>query len=517
MADDALLLAQGGSNLLGNNASSLLLTNNNNNLATASPTGNSTIAAAGRTTLILGDENFTFVLPFLESRHHAPDETVEVGVCLPEEKLPDDFRPNYLGVNSAGVRIHFGINPAQLRNHFFSGEFDRIIFVLPGIATKGFPEFLDKKSDLLFRLRLHMYFFGFLKSSRSALKPETGIVQLLWPTQSVDGQLGPEVPWHGVEINKIGSFCDIHRRSDFDELLDYDAFSEWRPLIHGVVSADCCPPYLANCTFYTWSLTPSPVPPTMLPEAAEHAHKDQNLLFVPPQLWSHSSETISHVNDLFNFQLPTNVPDELLVVSRPTLKFDPRFRGDNNPTVRPAPRRPPTATATTGGPAGTQQQQQPQQQQQQMPLSNMRQPRGGRPPMRPPPPPPPPPPMMMIPPPPPTAAGGFIDHFFQQRQPYTQPYMENYNMIETPDLTACREMELGLGPPPPETIVPKTLYESPLYQQQSEKADRNNRSRSRTRNNNNANNTNNNRPSSRSPKRRRRSPDNDSRRFRRRV
>lgn len=156
-------------------------------------------------TLILGDDNFTFTLPFLESRHHWAHEAVEVASCLAEDKIPNEYRPNYLALRAQGVQVHFGINPAQLRNHFFNNQYSRMIFILPGLAFTGFPEFLDKKADPLFRLRLHIYMFGFLKSSRNALKPDA-LIQILWPRQEMDrpAELPQWVPWHGMDLGKIG-------------------------------------------------------------------------------------------------------------------------------------------------------------------------------------------------------------------------------------------------------------------------------------------------------------------------
>lgn len=155
--------------------------------------------------LILGDDNFTFSLPFLESRHHHPNETVEVASCLPEDQIPNEYRPNYLALKAQGVAVHFSVNPAQLRNHFFNNQFSRVVFILPGIAFSGFPDFLDKKADPLFRLRLHMYMFGFLKSSRNALKDDA-LVQIVWPRQELErpADLPQWVPWHGMDLAKIG-------------------------------------------------------------------------------------------------------------------------------------------------------------------------------------------------------------------------------------------------------------------------------------------------------------------------
>lgn len=155
-------------------------------------------------TLIIGDDNFTFTPCFLDSRHYNPSlGPVEVASCLSEDKIPNDYRPNYLALASQGITIHFGINPAQLRNHFFHNQFSRIIFILPGIAFSGFPSFLDKHLDPLFRLRLHIYAFGFLKSSKNALKPNA-LIQFLWPRQTERNTLSPAVPWHSIEIGKIG-------------------------------------------------------------------------------------------------------------------------------------------------------------------------------------------------------------------------------------------------------------------------------------------------------------------------
>jgi hypothetical protein len=154
--------------------------------------------------LLIGDDNFTFTPCFLESVHfNSQMNCIEVTSCLTEDKIPNDFRPNYLALTSEGVKVHFGINPAQLRNHFFHHEYNRIIFILPGIGFSGFPLHFDKKNDPLFRLRLHIFCFSFFKSSRNALQPD-GLLQLLWPIQDNKNELPAAVPWHSIEISKIG-------------------------------------------------------------------------------------------------------------------------------------------------------------------------------------------------------------------------------------------------------------------------------------------------------------------------
>lgn len=50
-------------------------------------------------------------------------------------------------------------------------------------------------------------------------------------------------------------------------------------------------------------LTPPPVPSSQTEESKSGDDKDTNLLFVPPELWTHPVEVIPHVNELFKFEM----------------------------------------------------------------------------------------------------------------------------------------------------------------------------------------------------------------------
>eukprot|EP00923_Selenidium_pygospionis_P007849 GHVN01013344.1.p1 GENE.GHVN01013344.1~~GHVN01013344.1.p1 ORF type:complete len:240 (+),score=9.91 GHVN01013344.1:46-765(+) len=160
-------------------------------------------------TLILGDENFTFSSQFLKAY---PNRTVELTCCLAEDQIPDESRPNLKSLGDEGIRTSFQVNPALLRQHFSKGDFDHLLFVLPGVAFQGCPSFVDK-NDPLFKLRLHLYSFGFMKSCKPSIKAG-GLLQILWPDQ--ESPPHPDMPFPYMDLDKLGPFCKILRTPNDD-------------------------------------------------------------------------------------------------------------------------------------------------------------------------------------------------------------------------------------------------------------------------------------------------------------
>ncbi|PFH36196.1 hypothetical protein BESB_043880 [Besnoitia besnoiti] len=135
-------------------------------------------------TLVVGDDNFSFSVCLAD--HSAFAGGLDVACGLQESLLSDDANARARELRSRGVHLHFGVNPAQLRN-FFSLVFDRLLLVLPGLAYHGCPPLVDFGSEL-FRLRLHLFCFSVLKSSRPVVKP-SGDALLLWPSSDPQAAL----------------------------------------------------------------------------------------------------------------------------------------------------------------------------------------------------------------------------------------------------------------------------------------------------------------------------------------
>lgn len=65
-----------------------------------------------------------------------------------------------------------------------------------------------------------------------------------------------------------------------------------------------------SCYSLLYVFLPSRLSPPATPASEQESEKksgddkeDQNLLFVPPELWTHPVEAIPHVNELFKFEL----------------------------------------------------------------------------------------------------------------------------------------------------------------------------------------------------------------------
>ncbi|EPR58174.1 hypothetical protein TGME49_320010 [Toxoplasma gondii ME49] len=131
-------------------------------------------------TLVVGDENFSFSVCLAGSPAFPADE-LDVACGIQEDQVKDEAKPRVQELRDGGSRVHFGVNPAQLRNSFSSGCFDRLILVLPGLAYHGCPPLVGFGSDL-FVLRLHLFCFSVLKSSRGVVRPNAEYL-LLWPSR----------------------------------------------------------------------------------------------------------------------------------------------------------------------------------------------------------------------------------------------------------------------------------------------------------------------------------------------
>ncbi|CBZ50555.1 conserved hypothetical protein [Neospora caninum Liverpool] len=131
-------------------------------------------------TLVVGDENLSFSVCLAGNPAFAADG-LDVACGVHEEQLKDEAKEFVEQLRTGGSRVHFGVNPAQLRNYFPPGTFDRVILVLPGLAYHGCPSLVGFGSEL-FVLRLHLFCFSVLKSSRPIVRANAEY-QLLWPSR----------------------------------------------------------------------------------------------------------------------------------------------------------------------------------------------------------------------------------------------------------------------------------------------------------------------------------------------
>eukprot|EP01071_Lankesteria_metandrocarpae_P009532 Lankesteria_metandrocarpae@DN5213_c0_g1_i2.p1 len=280
-------------------------------------------------TLILGDENFTFTPCF---RNMYPNVPVEVACCSTVRRLLPGCSINMKKLRKSGVPIHFGVNPALLRRHFRNKKYiRRVVFVLPGIAFQGCPSFVDKQTDTLFKLRLHLFLFAFLRSSQHTF-PENSMVQMVWPVMEgtefspdANGQGLKGLPWQPVDLEALAPFCKILRTPLEDELLDHRLLLTWRPFIHNIPTLRF-PDYLTSCKLFSWRLKRNPEP-------APAGIATVNILRIPPHIFDISREVLPHVNSLFYFDLQTTTGK--VTISELSVKFDPRASGWHSNRLEP--------------------------------------------------------------------------------------------------------------------------------------------------------------------------------------
>lgn len=149
--------------------------------------------------LIVGDDNFGFSVCYSETQLG-----FEASCCLSENMATPSTIANAEILKSRGIPVHFGVNPAMIKNLFSPESFSRLLFVLPGVSFGGCPSFIDKDSrSSMFKLRLHLYIFGFIKSSKGVLV-EGGQLQFIWPIQEGPGVIPAGTPWPPVDIDKLG-------------------------------------------------------------------------------------------------------------------------------------------------------------------------------------------------------------------------------------------------------------------------------------------------------------------------
>ncbi|CAG9472150.1 unnamed protein product [Plasmodium vivax] len=260
--------------------------------------------------LLFGDENFSFCNGFLADHD---DDIVEVCSCLKENELKQESKSNIQAL-SKNVIIHYGINPVQLKSKFPPNTFDALYYILPGLSFHGHPDFIDPQTEM-FKLRLNLFCFSFLKSSKNIVKPD-GYVYLLFPDESsarsgnalpvTDGNVdgtnpnndidsnnqhndssehaegnsnfnsntnnavaaeGLGDPSHGkknglpflpIEPKKLARFCNVSREYSKDYNLNLAVHANWLPVLFNQPIVNELPEWVKTCKYYCFKMTELP-------------------------------------------------------------------------------------------------------------------------------------------------------------------------------------------------------------------------------------------------------------------
>lgn len=182
----------------------------------------SIVSSSGRQkVLVVGDDNFTFSSCLLDNEEQwlsklggKNDWQIEVACCVAMNKVPTEYVGDMKKLQSRGITIHFGVNPALLRQYFPSIEngdnrpgplYDVILFIIPGLQFEGCPRYIEKNSDL-FKLRLHLYWFALAKSSGVITKKDGRVLYLWIEQESVakNNSLLASLPFPLIDIHKLG-------------------------------------------------------------------------------------------------------------------------------------------------------------------------------------------------------------------------------------------------------------------------------------------------------------------------
>lgn len=312
--------------------------------------------------LVFGDENFSFANGILEKHD---DDIVEFCSCLKENELKQEYKNNIDNLKK-NVVIHYGINPVQLKSRFPPDTYDMLYYILPGLSFHGHPEFIDPRTDM-FKLRLHLFCFSFLKSSRNVVK-EGGLVYILFPLESsgeanlVEGvETSSQLPFLPIDPDKLAKFCKIQRDKSKDFDLDLSQHAGWTPVLFTVPMMNQLPEWLKMCRYFCFKMSDiepevkspqsvgyeesaekesvekeekegTPIEKQETKEGKDKQDADEyNVLKIPPQVFDYPIEQLSHVNECFLFKL-YSVNSKSVLISRLTLKYDPRisgWKGDN--------------------------------------------------------------------------------------------------------------------------------------------------------------------------------------------
>eukprot|EP01053_Blabericola_migrator_P007833 Blabericola_migrator_1__7832@NODE_3_length_32604_cov_133_371700_g2_i0_p7_GENE_NODE_3_length_32604_cov_133_371700_g2_i0NODE_3_length_32604_cov_133_371700_g2_i0_p7_ORF_typecomplete_len698_score85_29_NODE_3_length_32604_cov_133_371700_g2_i01532417417 len=378
------------------------------------------MAAPCQKVLIVGDDNFTLTKCIVDNLEQwilktggaanvpsdAPSESrkewkIEVASCLPEAKIPHEYVGNLEKLRAQNIVVHFSVNPALLRQYFVhydptkaaeedkSSEdgppYDIVLSILPGLQFDGCPRYIERTSDL-FKLRLHLYFFALTKSS-TVITKTNGSIMFLWLDQEKCANLvsSGQLPFPLVDIHKLGPFCKVQRSEleDFRLNLSWgDYKTQWKPLIHNLEHLHF-PTFLEDLKVYCFrnspyvpkgdekhksqatSNGPQPGGPNQKSGDAS-SNDDGNFLRIPHTICQWDRAVLPHVNELFHFSMRTCNPGEVVLVSKLSVKYDPRITGWRNSghlsrdLYRQVQQTPAQQGATDVRPGGPTQSQQPQ-------------------------------------------------------------------------------------------------------------------------------------------------------------
>eukprot|EP00366_Plasmodium_knowlesi_P004657 XP_002262155.1 hypothetical protein, conserved in Plasmodium species [Plasmodium knowlesi strain H] len=260
--------------------------------------------------LLFGDENFSFCNGFLADHD---DDIVEVCSCLKENELKQESKNNIEALNK-NVIIHYGINPVQLKSKFPPNTFDALYYILPGLSFHGHPDFIHPQTEM-FKLRLNLFCFSFLKSSKNIVKPD-GYVYMLFPDESTckssipvpvsegnaegtnhnndtennnqnsegndhvegnsnlsnnannavgeglgDASEGKKniLPFLPIEPKKLAKFCNVTREYSKDYNLNLDLHENWLPVLFNMPIVNELPEWVKTCKYYCFKMTELPI------------------------------------------------------------------------------------------------------------------------------------------------------------------------------------------------------------------------------------------------------------------
>ncbi|CAD2113573.1 conserved Plasmodium protein, unknown function [Plasmodium vinckei petteri] len=261
--------------------------------------------------LLFGDENFSFCNDFLAEHEN---DVVEVCSCLKENELKQEAKNNIQEL-SKNIVIHYGINPVQLKSKFAPNTFDVLYYILPGLSFHGYPDFIDPQTEM-FKLRLNLFTFSFLKSSKNIIKPD-GYVYLLFPEESQklegnsaettattannenentndnnENQVGEgkdtdtekrksNLPFLPIEPHKLAKFCNISREYSKDYYLNLSNHEKWLPVLFNMPIVNELPDWVKTCKYYCFKMTENTnnknnTPNGSPPENKENQTKEEN-------------------------------------------------------------------------------------------------------------------------------------------------------------------------------------------------------------------------------------------------
>ncbi|SBS98162.1 conserved Plasmodium protein, unknown function [Plasmodium ovale curtisi] len=235
--------------------------------------------------LLFGDENFSFCNGFLADHE---EDIVEVCSCLKENELKQEIKNNIQSLNK-NVVIHYGINPVQLKSKFPPNTFDVLYYILPGLSFHGYPDFIDPQTEM-FKLRLNLFCFSFLKSSKNIIKPD-GYVYLLFPEDGTKGNYNTtavvsnnnensnynsllsegnnnsddalnnkrtNLPFLPIEPKKLAKFCNVIRDNSKDYNLNLSVHANWLPVLFNMPIVGELPDWVKTCKYYCFKMTELP-------------------------------------------------------------------------------------------------------------------------------------------------------------------------------------------------------------------------------------------------------------------